>query len=170
MEKVLLIGASGFIGKNLIPKLSKKYIVSKPTSSNLNLLDTSTFNNWFNNIDLVINFALDRNDSEFKVNTLGVSNLVKICKDKNLPLLHFSTINVEDDPHSNYAKSKFQGEQIIHNSGLRYRIIRLPHVYVNHLRTIKYLFTRPVARVIHLNKVPRWIMVIISNFHINNYV
>ncbi len=158
MEKILLIGASGFIGKNLIPKLSKKYIVSKPTSSAFNLLDTSTFNNWFDNVDLVINLALDRNDSEFKVNTFGVLNLVKVCKEKNIPLFHLSTTAIEDDLNTDYARTKLQGEQIIHNSGLRYKIIRLPHVYVNHLRTIKYLFTRPLRSPISLSRVSHWII------------
>ena len=41
MKKVLLTGGSGFVGKNIIPILEKKYQIVAPTRKELDLKDTS---------------------------------------------------------------------------------------------------------------------------------
>lgn len=62
MKKVLLIGGSGFIGKNVIEHFSgsQEYELTAPTSSELNTIEEDAVteyleNNWF---DIVLNFAV----------------------------------------------------------------------------------------------------------------
>ncbi len=83
--------------------------------------------------DLVVNLAAltdleycEQHEREaYEVNALGCKNVVEICAEKNLPVVHISTAGifdgtrefyVEDDianPLNVYGKSKFEGEQYI---------------------------------------------------------
>jgi dTDP-4-dehydrorhamnose reductase len=102
------------------------------------------------NPNLVINTAafhdVDRCEDEvlsaFKVNVMGVKNLAIICKEINVPLMHFSTDYIfdgkkkkpyiEDDcarPLSLYGISKLAGEQVMQYILDKYYIIRLCGLY-----------------------------------------
>ena len=102
------------------------------------------------NPNLVINTAafhdVDRCEDEvlsaFKVNVMGVKNLAIICKEINVPLMHFSTDYIfdgkkkkpyiEDDcasPLSLYGISKLAGEQVMRYILDKYYIIRLCGLY-----------------------------------------
>jgi GDP-L-fucose synthase len=56
-KKILILGASGFIGKNLIEYLKNKYILYTPSHKELDLLDGRKLNSYFRNnkIDIVVN-------------------------------------------------------------------------------------------------------------------
>lgn len=58
--KILVTGASGFIGKYLTTHLSNNHKVSSPTSSELDLTDTTSVNNFFKDqqFDVVIHAAV----------------------------------------------------------------------------------------------------------------
>lgn len=61
MKKTIFIsGANGFIGKNLVEKLQKKFTLLTPNRSELDLLDRNSVNNYFknNHIDVVIHCAV----------------------------------------------------------------------------------------------------------------
>lgn len=47
MKKLLIIGATGFIGRNILPILSAKYDVSAPRRAELNLVDKESVDNYF---------------------------------------------------------------------------------------------------------------------------
>ncbi len=59
-KKILITGASGFIGKNLKEYLQKKYSVLTPTHKELDLLDTEQVSSFLKSkkIDVVINCAV----------------------------------------------------------------------------------------------------------------
>lgn len=59
MKKILLTGATGFIGKNLYPLLCKKYDVSAPTRAELDLLDSVLVYKYLSagKFDAVLHFA-----------------------------------------------------------------------------------------------------------------
>lgn len=59
-KKILVTGGSGFIGKNLIEYLNKRYIVLSPSSKNLDLLDEKKVKSYLNKnkFDTVIHTAI----------------------------------------------------------------------------------------------------------------
>lgn len=62
--KVLITGASGFIGRNLAEYLSRQYDVSAPPSEELNLLDSSAVRSYLctNHFDVVVHAATTRSN------------------------------------------------------------------------------------------------------------
>lgn len=58
--KVLITGASGFIGRNLVEELQKKYFLLTPAHKELNLLNQKDVSNYFkkNSIDCIIHCAV----------------------------------------------------------------------------------------------------------------
>ncbi len=60
MKKILITGGSGFIGKNLVEHLSKKYEVYAPLHNELDLLEESSVDEFFKNnkFDIVIHAAV----------------------------------------------------------------------------------------------------------------
>lgn len=76
MKRILFTGATGFVGKNVIPMLKEKYEIFMPKRNALNLLDSCAVENYIidNNIQIVIHAAnpnavknpLDSEDRMFK--------------------------------------------------------------------------------------------------------
>lgn len=60
MKTILITGGSGFIGRNLVEQLGKKYRVLSPSHKDLDLLDSESVDSFFkdNNVDVVIHGAL----------------------------------------------------------------------------------------------------------------
>lgn len=58
-KRILLTGGTGFIGRNVLPILSKKYLILAPTRKELNLIDEKSVNDYFSKfkIDVVIHCA-----------------------------------------------------------------------------------------------------------------
>lgn len=56
-KTLLILGSSGFIGKNLVEKFSKKYKILKPLHKELDLIDQKTVTSYFrkHKVDIVIN-------------------------------------------------------------------------------------------------------------------
>ena len=59
MQKVLITGSTGFIGKNLIEGMQNEYILLTPAHEKLDLLDYKNVRNFFENqqVDIVIHSA-----------------------------------------------------------------------------------------------------------------
>lgn len=66
MSKILLLGATGFIGRNILPKLSDLYDVAAPDRSELNLLDANSVKGFLecNRFDAVIHLAMPTGHSQ----------------------------------------------------------------------------------------------------------
>jgi GDP-L-fucose synthase len=60
MKKVLLLGSTGFIGRNVLPKLRKKYDVEAPARTELDLLDIGAVREYLQRtcFDAVIHLAI----------------------------------------------------------------------------------------------------------------
>ncbi len=77
----------------------------------------------------------------YGINAFGTQNVVEACKKTNKKIVYISTDFVfdgtkkhysEDDkpnPINWYAKTKYEGEKIVQNSGLEYMIVRLAYPY-----------------------------------------
>jgi len=153
---ILVTGANGQLGqefKNNISKSKDDFCFTDELD-----LDISNKNNILNyvkdhQIDLIINCAAytNVNKSEInqkqaiKINSDAVRNLVEICEDRKLKIIHFSTdyvynsdsINpIKEDSNINpinyYGFSKREGEKIIENSSAMSVVIRTSWLYSNY--------------------------------------
>lgn len=133
--KILITGANGFIGKNLVSHLKEKdnidlYLFSKNDSNTI--LDA-----YLEDADFIFHLAginRPKNKKEFYE---GNSDLTKYIvstlekKEKNTPIILSSSIQVETD--NDYGKSKLQAENYLleysKNTGANISIYRLPNVF-----------------------------------------
>lgn len=145
---ILVTGASGFIGQNLVKSLvkNKEYNVIclvRPKSFSsfkknsfkevieADILDKNLKNKVKHDIDVIIHLAAIKqhykSKSEiFKVNFIGTKNLL----DSFTKVKHFifpSTSIAE--PRTNYSQSKWESEQIIKKKGIQYTILRIGPVF-----------------------------------------
>ena len=130
--KIIFTGGSGRFGKKFKAQTNIKNILY-PSSKDLNIINYNSVKKYFlnNKADIVIHSAAlsrpmdihEKNvNKSIDVNIIGTSNLVKICSEKKIKLIYFSTNYVypghkgkykENDsllPYNNYAWSKLGGE------------------------------------------------------------
>ena len=152
--KIALIGVDGQLGTDINSYFKGKGIELKGLVGlkDIDVCDYKMSDGILRSInpDLVINTAAfhdvdlceDEVLSAFKVNVIGVKNLAMICKEIDVPLMHFSTDYIfdgkkkkpyiEDDcarPLSLYGISKLAGEQVMQYILDKYYIIRLSGLY-----------------------------------------
>jgi len=158
--KIITIGGSGLVGSRVNEILSEKYeVFNFSTNSGIDITQANTLKNISNDIEhpYIILYAAktdvdscekDKELKEFgmayKINVLGVQNVVEAAKKSNKKLIYISTDFVfdgkntpkagyteEDQPHpvNWYAQTKYKGEEIIRNSGLPFLIIRIAYPY-----------------------------------------
>lgn len=145
MEKILVTGATGFIGKNLVKELvKKKYnlicLVRKTSKTDLldrlkvkkvfgELEDKESLIKATKNIDMVIHLAAAVGVVDQKVNyetnVEGTKNLVEACRKNGVKKIIFlSTISAILKKKRAYGSTKLEAEKVIINSGLKYVILR----------------------------------------------
>jgi nucleoside-diphosphate-sugar epimerase len=151
-KKIIVTGAAGLVGQNLIPLLVEnnyEVIAIDRNKKNLQLLqrlnptikyletDVSNRGEWekeFENsycvIELHAQIASQQKEEFSKSNVTGVSNVIEVCKkNKIMNLIHISSsvvISVADDE---YTKTKRLGEEIVKKSGIPYMILRPTLMY-----------------------------------------
>ncbi len=152
---ILVTGASGFVGRNLIPRLIKKKYEICCILRNSN---NKEFINYLkrHNIKIVFSSLSDYNSLDktlktlkisniihlagliksnkykdfFDVNVKSTENLVKICKKKKVSSFIFiSTDLAAKKKLTIYGKSKHEAEQLIKKSGINYVILRPTVIY-----------------------------------------
>jgi dTDP-4-dehydrorhamnose reductase len=148
--KILLIGANGQLGTDLVKVLGQGSLVPL----NQNEIDITDYSRTQSIVephqpDIIINTAAYHNvplceqnrETAFKVNAYAVENLARICQAKKIKLIHFSTDYVfdgkkttpynEDDtpnPLNVYAQSKLAGERFVQQMD-DYYLIRTAGLY-----------------------------------------
>lgn len=83
MKKMLITGASGFIGKNIQERLALKYEMLSPSRAELNLLDAKAVEKYLDNqkVDIIIHTAVQRTlglSEEYERQVLH-NNLIMFC-------------------------------------------------------------------------------------------
>lgn len=165
--KVLLLGSTGQVGKELLPRLKEaNYEVIAPTRAELDLYELSAVKNFLGDCspNLIINAAaytaVDKAETEvenaFKLNAHLPETLAAFCQARDIPLIHYSTDYVYDgsgekpwvetdpvNPLSVYGKSKLAGDNALQSSRCKAVIFRTSWVYSNHgknfLKTMLHL-------------------------------
>tara|TARA_B100000161_G_C33547561_1_gene413820 strand:+ start:740 stop:1705 length:966 start_codon:yes stop_codon:yes gene_type:complete len=154
-KEILLLGATGQIGRNLIRKLSKSnYKITAATRNihtagyklktqanpgYLNLVEIKNFSeknieNLLRNCDICINLIgilYETKKNQFKTIHTDLPDLIsKKAKEFNIEkLIHLSSLGVENSRDSIYAESKFNGEQKIKKNFKKSIIVKPSIVY-----------------------------------------
>ena len=164
MSKVFITGVNGLLGQQLVEVFSHKHQVfasdlhSDPFFTNpdvkyesLDILDEDKLKTLISsfNPELIVNAAAytdvdgceTNREKAWEVNVKGVENLIEICKQEKIKLIHISTDYVFDgkngpyseedlpNPISYYGKSKLEGELKIKKSGIDNIIVRTNVLY-----------------------------------------
>ncbi|MCJ7680797.1 MAG: dTDP-4-dehydrorhamnose reductase [Candidatus Aminicenantes bacterium] len=147
----MIIGADGQLGSDLVPAL-KNHNLFPLTYPEFDILKTDQVEATLNalNPDIVINTAAYNrvDDGEefpldaFRLNALAVRDLARMCSDRDMVLVHFSSDYVFDgekripyteedtpSPLNVYGLTKFAGEIFVQNISLRYFIIRTSSLF-----------------------------------------
>ena len=155
---ILVTGASGQLGRaiknNSLFNLNYNFFFKSKAELNISSYDSIKRICLNHKIDTIINCAAYTNvdDSEFckevsnLVNNEYIKNIIKVCKELSIKLIHISTDYVFDgnkkepyvendkvNPLNNYGFSKFRGENQIVKSNLKNSIIiRTSWLYSNY--------------------------------------
>ena len=155
IKKILVTGAKGFIGKNLVTVLKEKGFNVLEFDKEQSLLD---LNQYCKSADFVFHLAgvnRPQNNDEFMDGNFGFTNdlLTKLKKHNNkCPIMISSSIQAElDNP---YGKSKKAGEDLMieysKETGARVLIYRFPNVFgkwsVPNYNTVVATFCHNIAR------------------------
>ena len=123
IDRVVISGARGFVGKNLKKFLSKNKISSIPISrQNFKKNQFPSLKNVSHFIHLAgIGSESVAQDSFVKVNIDLTKTVIELCKKNNIKnIFYFSGLGVSKNSRSSYFISKFNAEQLIKKSGLQY--------------------------------------------------
>ena len=149
-KKVLIFGASGQIGRYCIRRLvrnnykviattrnihQKGYILKTQAPigyldiEQISILDEEKINQLLSNVDVCINLVgilheKGKFNTFHKIHTEFPDTISKICKQKNVNLIHVSALALDKATDSKYAQSKINGEKKIRENFDRAIIIK----------------------------------------------
>jgi len=131
IDRVVISGARGFVGKNL-----KKFLSTNKISS-ISISQQNFKKNQFPSLKNASHFihlagigseSVDQ-DSFVKVNIELTKTVINLCKKNNIKnIFYFSGLGVSKNSRSSYFISKFNAEQLIKKSGLQYTIFRPSYI------------------------------------------
>ena len=131
INRVIVSGAKGFVGKNLRKFLSKNKITSIPLSRNnfkKNNFPSLKNSSHFVHLAGIGSESIDQ-DSFVKVNIELTKTVINLCKKNNVKnIIYFSGLGVSKNSRSSYFISKFNAEQLIKKSGIQYTIFRPSYI------------------------------------------
>jgi len=133
MEKVFLLGASSFIGKNIIEELKENFQLNVLSRPDFDLLDKNSFSKYdFSNSTIIDCINVNNgNAAEIdKCNIDGFGDFITFLKNRhtNFKYFYFSTISVLSPQIcaiNKYVNSKKIAEDLLIASGITYHIVRL---------------------------------------------
>ena len=153
--KVFVTGATGFLGKHLIPELefchSVRCLIRKPFAppplvrvKNVeyyygDLADMASMEGAFDGIDVVIHMGAECSSKEpktfYQTNVIGTQNIVDLCKKYSIKkLIYLSSVVVVFGEECNgdpYCQTKKEAERIVLNAGLSSIILRPTSIYAS---------------------------------------
>jgi dTDP-4-dehydrorhamnose reductase len=153
--KVLVTGANGQLGRDLVKIIGLTHEVTGFGSKELDIRDLEQCREIFNQIKpnviihaaayTAVDLAESDADNAFAVNAFGSRNVAKAAEEIGAKLCYISTDYVFDgtsdnsykeydntNPQSIYGKSKLAGELLVQSLSKRYFIVRTSWVYGRH--------------------------------------
>lgn len=142
---VLVTGATGFLGRRVVGELQERghavrclvhtpggerlFSAPKPDIYYGNVTDWEALEEAAHGVDIVIHLVAiirQRRRATFEsINHRGTANVIAAAKQAGVKqFIHVSANGVTNDVRFRYLHSKWQGEQEVVNSGLRYTILR----------------------------------------------
>jgi dTDP-4-dehydrorhamnose reductase len=145
--RIMVTGAKGALGTDLCRIVEKGHALTATDADNLNVHDYEAVLEAATGSrpDLIIHLAaltdVDRCEREpeeaFRTNTIGTQNVALACQGLGIPMVYLSTLSVFDgtkpepytefdtpNPHSQYSRSKYQGERMVRSLLHKYYIVR----------------------------------------------
>lgn len=161
-NKILVTGATGFVGKYLVKKLVKeKYkvrcLVRKISNieylKKLNLeivygdiINKDSIKNAIKDIDVIIHLASIINSKDpniYNVNVRGSQNIIDICKKNKIKVIYISSTATKNKYLDKYGKTKLEAEKLFLNSNLKTIVLRPGMIYAKDskgfLHLLKYI-------------------------------
>lgn len=144
---ILITGATGFIGENLVKSLGKEKIrclvrknsyVESLKKDNIELLygdltDKDSVDKAVEGVDAVIHLAGElrsvRYETNYRINVLGTKNVVDACIKKDAKLVFTSSIMVTNKERGVYGETKLMAENIVNDAPIKKIILRPTMVY-----------------------------------------
>lgn len=135
MQKILVTGASGFVGSRVVARWRNEYKILAPTHSELDITDSESVNGYFmqHTPDVVVHLAALSNtwyceqhpDESYRVNVEGVCNLAAAAARNGVKFIFFSSDQVYNGncesgplsedvavaPENVYGRHKLEAEQ-----------------------------------------------------------
>jgi UDP-glucose 4-epimerase len=139
--KILITGSSGFVGRHLVNKLSRKYkIVGFDLKNGQNILNERLLLKKLKGVDSVVHLAAFISASEswekpkeyFENNTLGTLSVIRQCIEAKVKrLIIFSSAAVKARPLTPYSVSKIAAEEIVglYKNKIKVTIVRPENIY-----------------------------------------
>ena len=151
--KIILTGATGFIGQSTTKQLSETHEILAHTSKTCNITNPEETSKKIKDADCIFHAAGTANlkDSytnpkkHIETNTQGTKNILEACRKNNIPwIIYTSSASVystqgtiketsETNPKSPYGQSKYKAEELIkkyHNLyNIDYTILRYFNIY-----------------------------------------
>jgi len=127
-KKILILGARGWIGSNLLAYLEEKGFEVLGCTEDIRVRDS--IEPYFKNADIVVHAAgegkkIQDEDACHTTNVLGTNNVISLCLENGCKLIHLSSTARK----MAYGKSKQQSQQDVQdasaNLGLKAIILRL---------------------------------------------
>ena len=179
--KILIIGASSFLGNKLFNQFSEKYDVygtcfSKEESryQQLDITSKEQVDKYFSKIkpNVVIlvsaftnvDLSEEKKDLAWNVNVKGTQNIVDVCRNLNLKLIYIYTDYIFDgetgpyteestpNPINYYGKTKLEAEKIVEKELNNYIIIRPAIMYGYNNKNDKPTFVSTTINKLRNNK------------------
>lgn len=145
---ILITGATGFVGRNLLKKLSNEGVrirclvrdkskITKNSGAEVvqgDLSDKDILDKVTQNVDVVIHLAAivksSKQEEFININVTGTENLIYACRKNNVKrVIYVSSLDATLAKTNMYGKTKALGENIIKNSGIDYIILRPALIY-----------------------------------------
>ncbi len=160
--RILLFGGFGLLGYDLNKAfISSGFEVYRFNSRELDLLNTDSVERYLDSLkpDYIVNAAGYTNvgeaelnfDAAFQGNVLTIHSLIKCIKNRDIPLVHFSTDYIFNgkkempyseadfaDPINKYGWSKYTSENLIISNLSKYYIVRTSGLFGSHGKCFPY--------------------------------
>ena len=160
MLKVLVTGASGFVGSRFVKRWCSEYNILAPSHSEMEITDATSVDNYMmNNVpDVVLHLAAISNtwhceqhpDDSYRVNVLGAENLARAAERYGAKFVFFSSDQVYNGntqlgllsedvavaPESVYGRHKLEAEQRIAHAAPDAVMLRATWMYDAHSDTL----------------------------------